>query len=175
MLLIILGVAGVLVLAVVAVVLVGARLPRDHSVTRSVRLRQHPDAVWALITDVDAYPDWRPGVKSVERLSEVDGAGGWRETRRDGAITFQVRESVPGERLVVRIADTGLPFGGAWTHVVAPADEGGSTLTVTEDGEVYNPVFRFVSRFVIGHTRTIDRYLEAVATRFGETAAIQGR
>jgi hypothetical protein len=35
---------------------------------------------------------------------------------------------------------------------------GGTTLTVVERGEVYNPVFRFVSRYVIGHTRTLDAY-----------------
>ena len=27
-------------------------------------------------------------------------------------------------------------------------------------GEVYNPLFRFVSRFIFGHHRTIDHYLE---------------
>ena len=31
---------------------------------------------------------------------------------------------------------------------------------ITENGEVYNPLFRFMSRFVFGHTATIDKYLE---------------
>jgi hypothetical protein len=35
-------------------------------------------------------------------------------------------------------------------------------LRITEDGEVYNPVFRFVSRFVMGHTATMDKYLADV-------------
>ena len=37
---------------------------------------------------------------------------------------------------------------------------------ITENGEVYNPLFRFVSRFVMGHTRTIDTYLGDVARHF---------
>ena len=43
-----------------------------------------------------------------------------------------------------------------------------TTLRIVEDGEVYNPVFRFVSRFVIGHTATIDRYLRDLGKHFGQ-------
>jgi hypothetical protein len=41
----------------------------------------------------------------------------------------------------------------------------GSELRITEEGEVYNPIFRFVSRFIMGHTATIDSYLSAVRKR----------
>ena len=37
-----------------------------------------------------------------------------------------------------------------------------TTLRITENGEVYNPVFRFVSRFVFGHSATIEKYLADV-------------
>jgi len=39
----------------------------------------------------------------------------------------------------------------------------GTLLTITEDDEVYNPIYRFVSRFIIGHTQTIDSYLNDLA------------
>ena len=55
--------------------------------------------------------------------------------------------------MVTRIADPHLPFGGTWTYEIAPT-ETGSTLTITEKGEVYNPVFRFVSRYLQGYTAT---------------------
>lgn len=64
----------------------------------------------------------------------------------------------------MRIADPNLPFGGTWTYDLVPGDQACS-LTVTEDGEVYNPLFRFVSRFIIGHTATIDSYLKALQTK----------
>ena len=32
-------------------------------------------------------------------------------------------------------------------------------LTITEDGEVYNPFFRFMSRFVFGQTATLDEFV----------------
>jgi hypothetical protein len=46
----------------------------------------------------------------------------------------------------------------------------GCHLNITERGEIYNPIFRFVSRFVLGHTATLDAYLQNVARKFGSTA-----
>ena len=63
---------------------------------------------------------------------------------------------------MTRIDSKSLPFGGTWTYEVQPEADGRSRLQITEDGEIYNPVFRFVSRFVIGQTRTINSYLEAL-------------
>jgi uncharacterized protein YndB with AHSA1/START domain len=160
---------GLLVAAVVAVVVIGALLPKGHTATRSARFNQPPEAVWAAITDIDGFPGWRPGVTRVEHLAGGDGRQRWREHDRQGKITFEVVEAAPPARLVVRIADAGLPYGGSWTYVVAPAGDGASTLTVTEDGEVYNPVFRFVSRFVLGHTAGLEKYLKALGAKFGET------
>ena len=38
-------------------------------------------------------------------------------------------------------------------------------FTITENGEVYNPIFRFLSRYVMGYTATMDRYLQAVQNK----------
>lgn len=54
-----------------------------------------------------------------------------------------------------------------WILIVP--DGSGSRLTITENGEIYNPVFRFVSRYVIGQTSTIDKYLTDLAPRLGES------
>jgi hypothetical protein len=71
-------------------------------------------------------------------------------------------------RHVDRIADPSLPFGGRWIYDLA-SDGSGTALTITEEGEVYNPVFRFVSRFIMGHTRTIDRYIADLQRASGTT------
>ncbi len=69
------------------------------------------------------------------------------------------------ELLRARIADPDLPFGGTWIYELKP--EGAVTrLVITERGEVYNPIFRFVSRYIIGHTAAIDGFLAALQARF---------
>jgi uncharacterized protein YndB with AHSA1/START domain len=156
--------------AVAAVVLVtGSRLPVQHQASRRLQLRQSPQALWDTVTDVEAFPTWRP--VRVERLPEQAGQVRWREHDRHNTITFEVAEAISPTRLTTRIADPNLPFGGTWTYEIAPSPEG-CTVTVTEHGEVYNPFYRFVSRYIIGHTATLDRNLKALARHFGEDAAI---
>ena len=160
-------VLGALAAVVVVVLVVGWSLPVGHQAARELRLPAAPPAVYALVAGVEAYPAWRSGVEAVEVL-ERDAAGAptrFRERSGDGDILFEVAERVPERRLVTRIADPSLPFGGRWTFELAPAGSG-TQLRITEDGEVYNPLFRFVSRFVMGHDRTIARYLRDLERRF---------
>src|SRR4051812_19066446 len=151
---------AVVVVLVLGVLIVGWSLPVKHRASRSVHLAASPHAVFAIVTDVAGFPRWRSGIARVEVLASADGGAvtRFREHSGDGALTYDIVERVPDRRMVTRIADTGLPFGGQWTYEIEP-DGSGTRLTLTEDGEVYNPVFRFVSRFVMGHTASIDRYL----------------
>ncbi len=41
-------------------------------------------------------------------------------------------------------------------------------MTVTEEGEIYNPVFRVMSRLVFGYHGMMDSYLRALGARFEE-------
>jgi hypothetical protein len=163
---------AVVVGLVLMITLVGALLPQDHVAVRTVRLKPAPAAVWEVLVDHAREPAWRKTLARVERLPDREGRAVWQEVEQGGdTLSFLTEESIAPSRLVRRIVGDGLPFGGTWTIEVAP-DGAGSTVTVTERGEVYNPIFRFVSRFVMGHTATIDAYLTALAQRFGENAAI---
>jgi len=158
---------GIVLLLVLVVVAIGAALPRDHVATGQVRVNAPRADAWAIVTDIDAFPKWRPGVTRVERLPDREGRPVWIEHSSSDRITFAVDASRPPEQWVVRIADPNLPFGGTWTYDVLDAD-GGTVLTITERGEVYNPIFRFVSRFVLGHEKTIQTYLSAFERRANE-------
>jgi hypothetical protein len=158
---------GVLVALVLCVVVIGYALPKHHHVTVQRVYVAKPEAMFALISDVRGYPSWRTDVTKVEVLGEEGGHPRWRETTRSGGpIMYVVDESVPDLKLVSRIADTNLPFGGTWTYELTPMGAEGVGLAITEDGDVYNPIFRFVSRFIMGHTSTIERYLDDVEKRF---------
>ena len=83
-----------------------------------------------------------------------------------GPVIMEVQESEPPTRFVTRIADPDQPFGGTWTFEIVPSGAG-SRVTITERGEVYNPIFRVMSRFVFGYTGTMQSYLAALTARFG--------
>jgi uncharacterized protein YndB with AHSA1/START domain len=157
---------------VAIVVAIGALLPRTHVASRTLRVRRSPDEIWTLITDVDRFTSWRPDLKRVERLPDRNGHAAWVEHTSSGAIPLETIEAVRPERLVLGIADPTLPFGGTWTYAVERGADG-SALTITENGHVSNPLFRFVSRVVIGQHRTIDAYLANVARHFDEEAILR--
>ena len=159
-------ISGVVVLVLI-VLLVGASLPRDHVAAMSARIAAAQDSVWHVLTDPAGFPSWRRDVQRVELLPATPTGPSWREHSRMGAITYVIDVSEPPSRLVARIADTGLAFGGSWEYRIAPDGPSASRVTIIERGSVYNPVFRFVSRFVMGHTATIDAYLRALGRRFG--------
>src|SRR5687768_13890590 len=159
--LIILGAFAALVIIVVAI---GLAQPVKHHAVSEARFRKSPAEIFAVITDAKNFPSWRPSVQSVKILPDSAGRKRFRETGSDGSITYEIEEAVPNTRLVTRIADRSLPFGGSWTYELIP-DGDSTTLRITENGEVYNPVFRFISRFVMGHTATMDRYLRDLGNR----------
>jgi uncharacterized protein YndB with AHSA1/START domain len=149
-----------------AIVIVGGQLPRVHEVTRTVELAAPPRAVFALISDLEGMPAWRPEVYRVERAIGKDGQPAYREHGVRSVVLYDVLEEQPPRRLVLRIAGAGPGFEGTWTFDVAPAPAG-ARLTIIERGEIENPVFRFLSRFVVGHGKAVDAYLEALAARLG--------
>ncbi len=149
--------AFLVLLAIIGIVLlVGYALPVSHVAAMDATLPVSPERVFAALTDVEAFPRWRSDVERVEVLSR-DPHVTWREHGSD-PITFEEVERAAPTRLVTRIADPSLPFGGTWTYALS-RDGAGTRLTITERGEVYNPIFRFMSRFVFGHTATMDRFV----------------
>lgn len=156
-----------------AVPVVGLFLPRGHAVARTMTLHQPPDAIWQVITDFDAVPSWRPNVTRIEQLPAHQGFPVWREHYQGGdTLTLATVESVAPARLVREIADPDLPFGGRWVYEIAPVD-GGSRITITEHGDVPNPVFRVMSRLFMDQTATVDQYLLDLGKKFGESVAPQ--
>jgi len=163
-----------LITLILIVVAVGLLIPRQHVASRTLRTRQSPELLWRAITDYEGQPAWRKDLTRVERLPDRGGREVWREVYEDGSpLTMETAEAVPPSRLVRVIADEGGPFSGRWEYEIKANDAGGSSLTITERGEVPNPFFRFVSRFVIGHTYFMEKFQKDLAARFGEEAVIE--
>lgn len=161
---------AVLVGLVALIALVGAFLPVAHQVARKVVLPLPAKAVFAAIGDVDAYPKWAPGIRSVQWLPDRSGRRVFREVGQHGPMDLLIERSEPDRWFVTRIVTEGSPFGGTWTLRLDERD-GRTMLTVTEHGEVYNVVFRCLARFVFGHAATIDAFLPALAKHLGAADA----
>jgi hypothetical protein len=165
---------ALLALTVLVVVSIGAFLPSQHISTCEARFHQPPTAIWVAITDYEKFPAWRKDVLRVETLPDVNGKPVWREfDRHGGSIPFQVMVMVAPRVLVTRIADPKSPFGGTWTYEISSLADGSSLLRITEDGEIYNPIFRFAVRFVLGYSRTQEEYLQALGAKFGQSVTIE--
>lgn len=160
------AVAGLLVLMVAGMWVVGSRLPVAHTATVSAEVPGTPEEVWAVVSAPGDFPTWRSDVDAVEVLSREGEALRWRESGPQGALTMELVESDAPGWMVARIADPDLPFGGEWRYRLE-AIPTGTRVTLTEDGEVYDPFFRFFSRFVFGHEGTMRGYLEDLGARMG--------
>ena len=136
---------GVMAAVVAVIAAIGATLPRDHVASRTLALRRPAEEVWLAIMQETAA----------------------------SRVPVDVVESDPPRRQVTRVKDTERNFGGTWTITITPSPTG-STLTITEDGWVGNPIFRFVSRYVMGHHATMDGMLKDVAKKFGEQPELTG-
>src|SRR5262249_1785093 len=127
-------VVGSLGLLIAIVAVIGSTLPRTHVASRTLTITRAPQDVWPVLARLMS-----------ESSDPVD-----------------ILENDPPRRLVSKVKDTEKMFGGTWT-VTAAAASAGYTITIVEDGWVGNPIFRFVSRYVIGHHATIDGVLKGVA------------
>jgi hypothetical protein len=117
---------------------IGYFMPAGHVATRSRPLNAPPERVFALMSNPGTYQSWWSGA----------------------TVKSEVVESVPPSRIVTRVVGE-TQFGGTWTIEIVPAPAG-SIMTITERGEIYNPVFRVLAKYLFGYTGTIESCLDAV-------------
>ena len=163
----IVGIIGVVVLLIGVAALVGASLPKAHVASKSILLHRSPQDVYTVVRDFQSASQWRSDVDRIEVDVRAGGPVHFREIGKNGTVNYELAEDVPAQKMVTRILDTDLGYSGQWTYNFT-AENGGTRLTIREDGEVSNVLFRFMSRYVFGHTATIDSYLISLARHFDE-------
>ena len=144
----------VLIVLIAIMYLIGYFMPVKHTARISARFNNRtPSEIWTAITNVKAYSEWRSGLKAVEVIDDKN----WKETAQGDVIQYQAEVVEPEKRFISRIVNKDLPYGGHWVYEVN-AEPAGTLLTITENGEVYNPLFRFMSRYIFGHEATLKKY-----------------
>ena len=163
---------GVLLGVSVLIVVTGMLLPRAHVASRSLKIQAPPEKIWQVIRDFRNVPTWHSDVIRVERLPDHHGREVWRETYKGGYLMkLETAEILPPRRLIRTIADEKGPFTGCWEFEIITAEEG-SRITITEKGEVSNPLIRFMFRLFMNPAMYLEKYLKALATKFGEAAIV---
>jgi hypothetical protein len=160
--------AGIVAAVVLYVLIAGNLAPRTHVASVRLALKRPAAEIFAAISDHAGQKAWRPDLKEVELLPAQEGKAVYRETTSSGAVRYIVDESVADRRCVTRILDENLGYRGRWIFELEPTG-GGTRLTITEEGEVTNLMFRALSP-LFSKTKTIEGYLDALSRRFGEDA-----
>lgn len=163
-------VVGIFAGLALVLAIIGALLPVAHSARVRVELRSPPPVVYAAIADVAAYPAWRADLDSLVVVSATPRLR-WRESSAQGTIEFEQVVAQAPRTVTARIQGAEEQgFGGSWTWELAPKPEGGTILTITEQGEVYNPLFRLMSHLFFSPYDSLEQYARDLAARFGESA-----
>jgi uncharacterized protein YndB with AHSA1/START domain len=144
--------------------LVGLTRPREHVARTRAEYAKPPAEVWRVISDFDRWPDWNPEITAVQPLPEKNGhrVVNVKSSWGDAPTEFTVWE--PPSKL--RSDMNAGSFSGSWTYELAPIANGGTLLTVTEQGEVGNPLFRTMMLFHDNY-ETMTSYHHALAKRLG--------
>ena len=148
---------------IIAIFAAGAVLPRKHVATSTTRITTGPQVIWDTIIDHANDPKWRPELAKIERLPDHNSHPVWLETYKDG-MKLELEDTLADspKKLVREVHDTGDMFSGRWEITVTQLGAVYSEVRITEYGEVPNPFFRFMSRFVFRHTKSMEQYLQSL-------------
>jgi uncharacterized protein YndB with AHSA1/START domain len=163
-----------LVILVIAAALYvyGRSIPKHQTHTRTINLKQTPEAIFALLTDLPNFPKWNRNMVKIEMLPPVDGKEATRQTFKGNmTMTIITSESTPPKHLVRSMGDSGGPFEGSWIYDITPTAEG-AQVVLTEQSTMNSVLFRLMSKF-FDPTKYMDEHLEGMARHFGETAVIR--
>ncbi len=162
----------VLIVLAGAAYLYALSIPAHQTHMRTTALKQTPDAVFMLLTDLPNFPKWNRNMTKIEMLPPVNGKEATRQTFKGNMqMTIITSESTPPQHLVRSMGDIGGPFEGSWTYEISPTADG-SQIVLTEQMTMNNAFFRLMAR-LFGQTKYMDEHLEDMAKHFGETAVIR--
>ncbi|MEM9454699.1 MAG: SRPBCC family protein [Myxococcota bacterium] len=155
---------GIAVLLVVAA-MIGLMMEPSHRVTRHATYASTPEELWRVITRFDQTPAWRSDIEAVQ--IESGDPIRFVEMGDQGPMPMEVTEQEAPYRLVIMASDFSLPFTGSWTFELEQV-EGGTRLSITEQGSIDNPLFRFVAHVFMDPAATANTYLVDLGRHLGQ-------
>lgn len=127
-----------------------------------IEINASPEAVWKVLTNVQAFPEWEPNVTKVEGEADLGNKITVHTKFSDRAFPVTVSEFVPNSRMVW---SSGMPFGlfkGARTFILTTVGDGVKVKTREEFAGLLLPIFKGQ----IGDLQpTFDAFVEALKTK----------
>ena len=81
-------------------------IPPHQTHTRTLTLKQTPEAIFALLTDMPNFPKWNRNMEKIEMLPPIDGKEATRQTFKGNMVmTIITSESTPPKHLVRAIVE----------------------------------------------------------------------
>ena len=152
------SVVVLLLLAVLAMLAMGARLPETHTVSASITIEASQGEVWSLLEDLSAQPAWRSGLRSIEPLPDRDGHRCWVENEKRMRLPLCEEITAAPVTRVVAIADPGLAFEGTWTYTLTALTPLTTSVSITENGTTGPALWRFLGHYVYREGTMIRQY-----------------
>jgi len=163
------AIVALIVLVIGVAGIIGSIAPRRYHAASVAVVHAPLDSVWAAM-EMERSATWRSDITGVRRLPDHDGHAVWEQRDRDERWPLELTLVRPPDRLVATFADSSHGIGATWTYDLAVAD-GGTRVTVAEDGFIANPLVRFMATFVFGLEFIGRQYLKDLGRHFGETVS----
>lgn len=147
--------------------IIGSFVPKTHEASVSVEVGKPRAEVWRLVNDVEAFPQWLPGLDKIEMLPDREGRRTFRQTQ--GRNAFVLEETLKREPEIVTrtITDpTGL-FSGSWEHAFVDLGGGRTRVTVKEVGTVNSAIPRAIMKLFVGNEYYLKQFAKALQAKCG--------
>ena len=159
-------ISGFILGAVLIIAMIGASLPENYSVTKSIELKAPRIQVWGFISNFAATKDWNPDIIDVQRDNDIRDREVWIETYGSGdSIRYEITEKNPPISFKRQTLDDNLPFVATW-HIELWEEGSNTVLKITEEGKVPNPFVRFIASKIMGHDIFLRSYLHSLKNYF---------
>lgn len=142
----------------------GYSLPQLSHITLSQSFNRPTNYIWKLIFEFQNYPKWRENIYAVEKTTDVGKHIAWKEINGHGVVTPFQLINFKRYRLIT-LQETGENHlnSGKWHfQLTASDDKKSTTLTITEDRLIPNPLTRAINYLFDNRTKNIDSYFRSI-------------
>ena len=126
--------------ALVGFSLFGFLVPRRYKIEEAQEFAASVDEVWAVISDFAKYPQWLS--YSAVMTKESESPEVWKQEGPIVPVTFEVVSAVSPVRLELRLRPSKILLKGERSFVIESLGAKASKLTMTQSGEVPDPLLR---------------------------------